>query len=372
MMMLNRWLHYFRVQLRDLVELYALPLLAVVLPWPWCFALYKRCAQSAWLYRQTAGRALAQAQALGYVAPSPDGVAQGGLASSAAMAAAAANGQTHDAHGSHCAHDLPDAATWLAQRKLVTLVDHADHYLSRTRSSRWLRRYVDVQGQWPEPDKAAVLCTFHWGAGMWSLRHARHAGLKIHALAAPLQGAQFAGRPVLHAYAKARTASAAREMGQPTLDASQSMRPVLRALKAGEQVLAVVDVPPDTVNASLSVPLLGRTAQVPRGLLRLAAEQGLPVVVFVVGINLATGRRYLHIQSVPHWEPDSASDSAHDGGAGSNAATPRAAPAQITMDADALTRHVFARLQTAIDQEPAAWHLWSEAPRFFAGSDASA
>jgi lauroyl/myristoyl acyltransferase len=358
MMMLNRWLHYFRVQLRDVVELYALPLLAVVMPWPWCFALYKRCAQSAWLYRQTASCALAQAQALGYVA-------QARLPSSAVMAAAA-NRQVNGAR------DLPDAATWLAQRKLVTLVDHADHYLSRTRSSRWLRRYLDVQGQWPEPGKAAVLCTFHWGAGMWSLRHARHAGLKIHALAAPLQGAQFAGRPVLHAYAKARTASAAREMGRPTLDASQSMRPVLKALKAGEQVLAVVDVPPDTVNASLSVPLLGRMAQVPRGLLRLAAEQGLPVVVFVVGINLATGRRYLHIESVPQSKPDSMPYIVQDDVAGSKAATSSAAPAQITMDADALTHHVFARLQTAIDQEPAAWHLWSEAPRFFAGSDASA
>lgn len=369
-MMLNRWLHYFRVQLRDVVELYALPLLAVVLPWPWCFALYKRCAQSAWLYRQTANRALAQAQVLGYVAPSPDGVAQ---ASSAAIAVAANRQVNRQAPDASMTHDLPDAATWLAQRKLVTLVDHADHYLSRTRSSRWLRRYVDVQGQWPQPDKAAVLCTFHWGAGMWSLRHARQAGLKVHALAAPLDGAQFAGRPVLHAYAKARTASAAREMGQPTLDASQSMRPVFKALKAGEQVLAVVDVPPDAVNASLSVPLLGRTAQVPRGLLRLAAEQGLPVVVFVVGIDLKTGRRYLHIESIPPSKPDSAPCSVQEGVAGSKVATssdPHAPP--ITMDADVLTRQVFVRLQMAIDQEPAAWHLWSEAPRFFVGSDASA
>lgn len=326
------WVHNGRVQLRDVVELYFLPLLAVVLPWPWCFALYKRCARSAWLYRQAGQRALEQAQALGWVAPAPDLSGEGGVVN------------TPNTHNTTAPAALPSAADWLAQRKLVTLVDHADHYLVRTRSARWLQRYMEVRGQWPQAGKAAVLCTFHWGAGMWCLRHARRAGLAVHALAAPLEGAHFAGRPVLHAYAKARTACAGHEMGYPTIDAAQSMRPVLKALKAGEQILAVVDVPPDAVSASVEVPLLGRAARVPRGLLRLAAEQGLPVAVFVVGIDLTTGRRYLHIHNMPTVQG---------------------------MDADALTRDVFAHLQAAIEREPAAWHFWAEAPRFFVDASLS-
>lgn len=289
--------HWLRVQLRDAVELFLLPSFALFLPWSWCFALYRRMAHWSWLYRLPALRAMDAAAQMGWV---------------------------------------EDARDWLVKRKLVTLVDHADHFLAMSRSNRWMQRFVQVQGHWPLPGQAAVLCTFHWGAGMWSLRHARNAGLNVNALAAPLDGMQFVGRPLLQWYARARTGTVMQEMGRETMDASGSMRPVLKALKNQEQVLAVVDVPADAVTASINVDLLGMKARMPRGLLRLAADQGLPVTVFTVGVCLDTGKRMLQLRSF-----------------------------EVTRDAEALVQGVFAVLDAAIRQEPAAWHFWGEADRFF-------
>lgn len=296
---LDRWRHRARVEARDALELVAIPALAALLPWRWCFALFKRLSRWPWLYRGAVDAAWAQAQALGVATP-----AQG--------------------------------ADWRAARRLVTLVDHADFYLSRTRGPRWMARHLRVEGAWPAGDQAGVMCTFHWGAGMWGLRHAGAAGLRAHALVAPLDGAMFTGRSVLHRYARARTAEVSRALGQPALDVSATLRPAIRALRAGEQVMAAVDVPGDQVSATTTVPLWGRSAQMPRGLLRLACDQGAPVTVYLTGFDRHSGERTLRIVPLP-----------------------------LLSDTDALAQQVFAHLDAAVHADPVAWHFWAEAPRFF-------
>lgn len=292
----RRW-QRLRTEARDALELVLLPGLAAMLPWPWCFALFKRLARLRWLYGPVCERALAQAQQRGMAA---------------------------------------DPAHWLWQRRLVTLVDHADYYLGRFRGDGWLRRHVQVQGQWPAPDRPGMLCTFHWGAGMWGLRHARQSGLHAHALVASLNSQAFQGRTVLGWYARARTREVARALGRPTLDVSASLRPAVRALRANEQVLAAVDVPADQVAASEPLQLCGMRARAPRGLLRLAAEQGVPVTIYITGLDMRSGQRFLRIEPLP---PES--------------------------DTPALIIQTFSRLQDLLYEDPAAWHFWSEAERFF-------
>lgn len=291
------FLSRLRTELRDLLELVLLPGLAAILPWPLCFRLFRRLARWDGLYRQASHAALAEARAHGWAV---------------------------------------DGADWLLKRRLVTLVDHADFYLSRTRSDAWLRRQLRVHGEWPAPGSAAVLCTFHWGAGMWGLRHMRAQGLLAHPLVAPLQGAHFRGRAVLHWYARARTAEVGRVLACAALDVSTSLRPALRALRGGEQVVAAVDVPSDQVAATEGVILLGRQVRMPKALLRLAAEQRIPVVLYVTGLDFATGARTLRIVSLG-----------------------------VREEVSALAQEVFEELDRAIRQEPAAWHFWGEAPRFF-------
>lgn len=292
---------WWRLQLQDLLELFVLPSLAAVLPWRLCFAIFRQLAKCKGLYRNATDAAWPWAK-----------------------------------------QSIPglELQQWAYERRLLTLVDHADCVLSCTRSARWARRHVQVSGHWPAPDTPQVICTFHWGAGLWTLQAMRQAGLSVHALAASLQGAQFAGRPVLHRYARWRTAQVVKALGHPTIDVSASLRPVLQALQQNHSVLGVVDVPADNVEANVSVPLLGRSVQVPRGLLRLAAERQLPVTLFTAGLDFKTGRRNWVIHSLG-----------------------------VVPDAIALFDAVFGVLNQAIEASPSAWHLWAEMPRFLQNKD---
>lgn len=284
-------------ELRDLLEVVLLPALAALLPWPLAFRLLRRMARWPWLYREREQRALEHAARLGWVASPQE---------------------------------------WLWQRKLTTLIDHADHYLSRTRPGSWMDRYMDVSGAWPSPGRPAVALTFHWGGGMWAMRHAGRCGVQGQMLVAPLESEQFRGRWVLHRYIRSRMVTVAGTMHRPFIDVSQGMAPILAAIDRGDHVHAVIDVPSDQVNSSAPVSILGLQARVPTSLLRLAAERALPVCVYVGGTDMASGRRFLRITQMPE-----------------------------ALDADELVRAVFAELDRNIRERPPAWHLWGESDRFF-------
>lgn len=287
----------FRDEWRDLIELVLLPALAAPMPWRFGFRLLRRLAANRRPSVDPVNIAMEQARRLGWVG---------------------------------------DALHWSRVRRLTTLVDHADYYLSRSRSNHWLARHVDVEGEWPDAGKPGIIFTFHWGAGMWGLRHAGASGLHAHPLVAPLDGAHFEGRSILLAYARARTAEVARALGCPTLDTSASLRPVLQALRRGEQVVAAVDVPADQVSASEEVQLLGRPARFPRGLLRLAVDHQVPVTVYLTGLDASTGRRRLRIHQLG-----------------------------VPESVETLAARAFGFLDQAIREDPPSWHFWSEAPRIF-------
>jgi hypothetical protein len=289
--------HRLRRELRDLVEVVLVPAIAAVLPWAVTFAIFKRLARWRRLYFVPGERALAEAEERGWVTQPRD---------------------------------------WIRDRKLTTLVDHADHYLARTRSDRWLDRYLDVDGRWPAPGQAAIALTFHWGAGMWGLRSAARAGLRIHPLVAAVDSAHFAGRTVLHRYVKARNRTVVQALKCPVIDVSAGMRQALRVLRNNEQLLAVVDVPADQVAASQPVEILGMPARLPTGLLRLAVDRRIPVCMYVTGIHMDTGRRFLRIRQLG--VPD---------------------------DLAALVATLSKELDGLIRENPPAWHFWSEAERFF-------
>jgi hypothetical protein len=287
-----------RDEARDLLELMLLPGIAAVLPWRLCFRLFRLVSRLDWLYAEECNEAVRHAEALGCI--------------------------------------RGDRRRWMRDRRLVTLVDHADFYLSRTRSDRWLARHVEVDGEWPEGGKAGILCTFHWGAGMWALRHLGAGALRVHAIVAPQVRDAFPGRTVKFLYCRARVRAVADALRTAPIEPSHSPRPILRTLQGGEQIVAAIDVPSDQVAASESIDFLGWKARIPRGLLRVAADTAIPVTVYLTGIHMRDGRRFLHIHRL--------------------GARDQLAP---------LMTDVFAYLERAIESDTAAWHFWSVAPRFF-------
>lgn len=293
----------WRQATRDALELWLFPGLASVLPWPLCFRVFRRLARWSWLYEDATQRAVHEAQARGWWPPT----------------------RQQQAH-------------WRWQRRLVTLVDHADMYLWQRNGMAGLERLrLRVEGDWPQAGEAALLCTFHWGAGWWGLAHASARLGQVHALVAPLDPAHFGGRSLLWRYAQRRTELVGQTLRSPTIDAAGGgLRRVLRVLQGGGALVAVVDVPADTAEAALDVSLLGKTVRVPRALLRMAVEQQLPVYAYVTGFDEATGNRWLRIRKMsPH--------------------------AQVQHLAQAL----FDELDLLLRTQPAHWHFWSEAPRFF-------
>jgi hypothetical protein len=285
---------------QDALELVLVPALAAVLPWRWCFKVFQWVARHSRLYDDACQAALRQAQALGWVT---------------------------------------DPVHFVYVRRLVTLTDHADLYLALTRGNGWMLRHLSAEvghSPWPVPGQAALLCTFHWGAGMWGLRHAAQAGLRPHALVAATHGEPFKGRTVLGAYARWRTGQVQRTLGQVPLDVSASLRPAVQALKHNQVLLAAIDAPADQADGAEIIRLLDLQARVPRALLRAAARQRLPVCVYATGLNIHTGQRTLRVVALPP-----------------------------TTDALELTHRVFAELEICIRQDPPAWHFWSEAPRIF-------
>ena len=287
-----------RTELLDLLELVLLPGLAAALPWTWCFAVFKRMARWQWLYRDPCEQALVQARSRGWA------------------------GQ--------------DEAHWLWARRLVTLVDHADHYLGLWRRDTWMQRNMSVDGEWPSPGRATLLTTFHWGAGYWGLRHAAAHGLHPHALVASLESNAYKCRAVMSWYAKSRNAHVARTLGATTIDIALHLKQVVRALRNQDALLGVMDVPADEVKASLPITLLGMEARVPRALLRLAVDQQVPVVLYITGLDTKTGRRFLRIL-----------------------------PLGLHHTVESLASTVFGELEGLIAQEAPAWHFWGIAERFF-------
>lgn len=287
----------FKRELRDLFECVLIPGLAAVMPWSLAYAVFRQISRFSFLYGESVGLSFEEAQTMGF----------GG-----------------------------DEKVWCRHRRLVTMVDHADFYLATSRSNRWLARHLCVEGSWPKRGEAALLCTFHWGAGMWGLRHLAASGMVAHALVAALDPAHFQGRWVYYHYIRLRNGAVSDALGTKTLEVGGSLRPVIKALKAGEQVLAAIDVPSDQVVASEAIPFLGSKARVPRGLLRLAAEQGVCVAVYLTGIRLSDGQRFLRIHQL-----------------------------EACRSLDDLMPRVFAYLEDAIREEPVQWHFWSVAERFF-------
>lgn len=283
--------------LSDFAGLFLFPGLAAILPWRFCFRVFHHLAGMDFLYRAETEAALA-------------GVA--------------------------CIAPPEDKAAWSKASRLVWLVDHADLYLSRFRSDAWLHRHVTVTGNWPADDNFIAI-TFHWGAGMWALRHMRAQGRKVSVLVRGIERASFSGALLRYAYGKLRLLVTAQAGGDRlTMAGSKSLYDMKHKLKEGSCIVGLLDVPVDSPRNALATQFLGREAYFPRGLLFLAVNSGVPVVLYSMGVDRKTGHRHLAISD------------------------PLTARSE-----QALLDTLASRLTELVAQDSPAWHHWGGVQSFF-------
>ncbi len=260
-----RLMHSIRLELRSLVEHFLLPSLALFLPWPLAFRLLRRLARYPGLYEEEWRPALAQAQALGLV-------------------------------------PIDDPLDWAWRFRTCRLVDHADYWLSRLRSRRWLDRHVDHRDAWPTIEGPAVGAFFHWCAGMWGIRDLHAAGPRSSVLAGRFTPTAMGGAWLGFLYGHIRLNELARASGGPLIYAPRTVQQSLAALAAGRWVVGTPDVPPSETRIAAPVQLFGRPGYMPEGLLLIARKAQVPVVIFTLALDFDSGRRELRVDGP--FDPD--------------------------------------------------------------------
>jgi hypothetical protein len=248
--------HRLRLELRSVIEHWCLPALAVVLPWPIAFRLFRRVARYPGLYEEEWRPALAQAREF---------------------------------------LPIEDERDWCWRFRLTRLVDHADFWLSRTRGARWLRRYVDGATQFPLRNRAAVGVFFHWCAGLWGVRALRANGPRAAVLAGRFSARSMGGARLGFLYGHVRLKELARAGGRPLIYAPGTVKRALSDLAQGHWVIGTPDVPPTETALGVPVTLFGRPAWFAEGLLLIARRAQVPIVIFTLALDLDSGRRELRV-----------------------------------------------------------------------------
>lgn len=286
---------------RAFLELFLLPGAIALLPWRLGHRVARVVSRWPWLYREVVAAATTAAQAYG------------------------------------C---CDDARAFAREQRYERLVDHIDLQLSRTRSDRFLARHVELLGAWPPGDGPVLALTFHWGGGHWGIRSLAATGRRVACLSAPFETQPPRGLSVALRYGYSRLAEVERVAGAKLIYAGTNARPFYRALKRGESLLALIDVPPGEVGGAHPVTLLGRPAVLPSGLLKLAQSTQLPVVMFAVEVDRASGRRRVHVSEAFRVD-----------------------------DRDEAMQRVAAELERLLRLRPAAWQFWPIAHAFFPTPD---
>jgi hypothetical protein len=282
--------------LKTFREIVLWPALAACLPWPAGFRMLRRIADRASLYAEPTAAALA---------------------------------------GARMVEPVDNAPEWELRYRLTRLVDHCDMFLVRTRSRAWFERYVDVTGEWPARGPFIAM-TFHWGAGLWSIGAMHAKRVPVHFVAVRTAREAFRDDWVAYRYTRARNRTVERAGGAPIIYTGGASAEIRRALAEGHAVVALYDVPSAMTGRTLRTTVCGREIALPAGLAGIAADAGVPVAAFDMGIDYVSGRRRLRIQ--PPFIARSAQDFA---------------------DRLALT------MTRLLEEDTAAWHFSHLAPHFF-------
>ncbi|MBS0487768.1 MAG: hypothetical protein JSS13_10530 [Proteobacteria bacterium] len=280
----------------DALMLFVVPCFVALLPWRIGFAVLKRMARSDRLYRLSVEPAWNAAHA----------------------------------------HD-PDAdeREWKYHFRLLRLVDHVDVYLTLLRGMRWRMRHVVEKGGWPAPGPCVFL-TCHWGAGGWIWPRLRERGFDAHFVARRASGRALGMTRLSHRFGIFRAWALRRSGSAAPIFTGASAIEVTQALCSGRSVVAMLDLPARSEQQATTVSLLGRRAQLPIGMARIAVAAGVPITLISCGLNPNSGQRDICVETLT---------------------------SGLTLEQ--VMQRYAAHLDMRLREIPAYWQIWREAPGLF-------
>lgn len=290
--------------LSDAFWLYLLPASATVLPWRFYFRLCRRLTSVRHPYRAAIDAELRFAKTL-----------------------------------------LPDLdeARFRQEQALVKFVDAADFYLALTRTHRWFRRHVTVEGAWPSSGQAMTLMGSHWGAGHWIWRDLAHAGIQAWFVARQSSAADFGRGRLAKWYGQFRGWGMRRAGARGVITTGGAMKPIAAAIGRREAIVVLADAPASPGQPAADIDLLGRRVQLASSLVQHSLDHHTAIALFAMSMDMDNGHRVLRIENLPP---------------GSGCATILNSYGRFV---DALVR-----------ERPGSWQIWSMAPALLAESGHSA
>jgi len=221
-----------------------------------------------------------------------------------------------------------EIAEFAYQQSLCRLLDMSDALRG---ASGVDDKNVDVIGRWPSAP-GFVAISFHFGTGLIGLAHlSRHSGACAF-VSRPYSPEELQHRPYLARGVAARLNGIAQACAHPVIFTGGNFGVLTELLHKGISVCGLIDTPIVEKQRFVSAKLFDRDVSLPSGLLRLASEAGVPVVIFSVTPDLASGRRTLRIEAPMH-----ATDAR-----------------EFSIIAQKTTKH----LEERIEALPAAWYFW--------------
>ncbi len=243
-------------EIQDLLGYWLLPMLACILPWRWCWWLYRRAAQGSWLY------------------PHESTAMQQGL----------------------IALEQEDKLHWPARFRLGWLLEQADLFLFYFSPRRHLHKtWMEPVGSWPE-QRPFISLFFNFGFGLLVLEQMRQQQLHPSLVYAP--PAQTRPQGMSHsrfAYMRLRQRAMEKACENRAIPTGGAWKKIQQAMAEKRTVVVVADAPSRPGNRTIPVQLFGQEGRWRKGVIELVHQAGLPAVVFRVRVDWDTGHRQLVI-----------------------------------------------------------------------------
>lgn len=244
-------------QLRELVELFLLPVFATLLPWRWSLRLFRWLSRWPGWYREEIELSMNHVRALGVV---------------------------------------EDVDAFARRLRWRLLIEHMDCYLVPMRGDRFLRRWVKAHGD-PLPESGPVLFIgTHHGCGYWFLPYVKSRHLRPN-IVAPRLGPLLSRSSLQgNLYVRLRHKLIAYAAGRPLVYKGGSAGEAIRhMLSEGEVCFGLCDMPTNRPDA-VPVSLLGMPTRLAQNMFEIGVQTGAPIYLFTSDTDLQTGVRHIHFQ----------------------------------------------------------------------------